>query len=72
MQLSDGLREFNEKGIKKLVEAVDGDLDIFIDRVKATVDAGKSYQSFSGLSDDMEGTVKFLYRTEAIDIDKEK
>lgn len=67
MKLSDGLKEFNEKGVQKLVDAVDGDLDSLITRIKATADVSKDYKSFSGLSEDMDGQVKFIYRTESID-----
>lgn len=67
MQLSDGLKEFNEKGVQKLVDAVDGNLGGLITRVKATVDVSRDYKSFSGLSDAMDGQVKFIYRTDAIE-----
>lgn len=67
LKLSDGLVEFNEEGIQKLVDAVDGDLDDLYTRMKATVDVSKNYRSFSGISDDMAGRVKFVYRTDTID-----
>lgn len=67
MELSDGLKEFNEKGVEKLIDAVDGDVSGLITRLKATVDVSKNYKSFAGLSDDMDGQVKFIYRTEAVD-----
>lgn len=67
MQLSNGLKEFNEKGIQKLVDAVDGDLAGLTTRIRATVDVSKNYRSFSGINEDMEGQVKFVYRTEAIE-----
>ena len=66
LKLSDGLKEFNEKGIQKLVEAVDGDLAGVVTRLRATIDVSKDYQTFSGLSDEMDGQVKFIYRTESI------
>ena len=66
MQLSDGLKEFDEKGIQKLVDAVDGDMESLFTRLRATADVSKDYNSFSGLSDDMAGQVKFIYRTEAV------
>ena len=66
LKLSDGLKEFNEKGIQKLVEAVDGDLAGVVTRLRATIDVSKDYQNFSGLSDGMDGQVKFIYRTESI------
>lgn len=67
MELSEGLKEFNEKGVEKLIDAVDGDINSLFTRLKATVDVSKNYKSFSGLSDDMDGQVKFIYRTEAVD-----
>ncbi|MCI8331236.1 MAG: hypothetical protein HFE78_00185 [Clostridiales bacterium] len=68
MKLSDGLKEFNEQGVQKLVDAVDGDLNGLFTRVKATADVSKNYKSFSGISDDMDGQVKFIYRTDSIKI----
>lgn len=68
MKLSEGLVQFNEEGIQKLVDAVDGDLDSLFTRIKATADVSKDYNSFSGISDDMEGQVKFIYRTDSIEI----
>ena len=66
MQLSDGLKEFNEKGVQKLVDLVDNDLDGLLERVKAIADVSKNYRSFAGISEDMDGQVKFIYRTDAI------
>ena len=68
MTLSDGLAEFNEKGVKRLSDAVDGDINGLITRVKAVSDVAKDYNSFSGISDEMNGQVKFIYRTDAIKI----
>lgn len=67
MKLSDGLSELNEKGVQKLVDAVDGDLAGLTARLEATADVSADYNSFSGISDQMEGHVKFIYRTEAIE-----
>lgn len=66
MQLSDGMKQFAEQGIQKLVDFVDGDLEGFVARLKATVDVSKEYNNFSGISEDMDGKVKFIYRTEEI------
>ena len=66
LELSDGLKEFNENGIQKLVEAVDGDLECLLNRLNAVRDVSRSYRNFSGISDEMDGQVKFIYRTEAI------
>ena len=67
-ELSDGLAEFNEEGIQKLVDAVDGDLAGLMDRLRAVSDAARSYSSFAGIDSESEGQVKFVYRTEAIEV----
>lgn len=67
-QLSDGLQEFNDEGIQKLVDAVDDDLDGLVERLRATRNASKHYKNFSGLDDGMDGQVKFIYRTDSIEI----
>lgn len=65
-ELSDGLKQFNEKGVQKLVDAVDGDLNRLLTGIKASADVSKDYKSFSGISDSMNGQVKFIYRTDSI------
>ena len=67
MELSDGLKEFNERGVQKLVDAFDGDLGGLMDRVDAVRTVSERYTSFSGISPDMDGQVKFVWRTEAVD-----
>ena len=67
MELSDGLKQFNEEGIQKLIEAVDGDLDGLSNRIRVTADVAKHYTSFSGISEDMDGDVKFIYKTDSIE-----
>lgn len=69
MELSNGIKQLNEEGIEKLVELVNGDLDGLISRLKATVDVSKNYRSFAGISEDMDGQVKFIYKTDAISAD---
>lgn len=66
MQLSDGLSEFYEQGVKKLCDAVNGDLAGLSARLRATIDVSKAYRSFSGISDGMDGQVRFIYRTESV------
>ena len=67
MELSDGLKQFNKKGKQKLIEAVDGDLDGLSNRIRVTADVAKHYTSFSGISEDMDGDVKFIYKTDSIE-----
>lgn len=66
MELSDGLKQFNEEGIQKLIEAVDGDLEGLAERIRVTADVAKNYTSFSGISEHMDGDVKFIYKTDSI------
>lgn len=66
MQLSEGLKQFNTEGISKITSLKDGDLSQLATRLKATVDVSKDYKSFSGLTDQMDGEVKFIYKTEEI------
>ncbi len=66
-QLSDGLKEFNESGVKKITDAVDSDLKGLFVRIKAVGNVSKDYTSFTGISEDMAGKVKFIYRTDAIE-----
>lgn len=66
MSLSDGLHELNEKGIRKLTDMVEGDISTLTERMRATVETAQSYTSFAGIANDMEGEVKFIYRTDSI------
>lgn len=66
MELSDGLEQFNEEGIRKLVELLGDELDGVVDRLRATIDVSRAYRNFSGIADDMDGQVKFIYRTDEI------
>lgn len=66
MQLNGGLNELNEKGIQKLIDAVNGDVSSLAARLRATADVSKEYKSFSGLAEGTDGSVKFIYRTESI------
>lgn len=64
--LKDGMVEFNETGIKKLAGFIEDDADDALETVKKVVELGNDYQSFGGKSDDMKGSVKFIYKTEGI------
>ncbi len=66
-KLSDGMIQFDEEGIQKLSDAYHGDVEELLDRVDQVLDAGASYHTFSGLKDDMSGSVKFVIRTETIE-----
>lgn len=67
MELSDGLKEFDEQGVQKLVDAFGGDLGALMDRLDAVKAVSERYTSFSGISPDMDGQVKFVWRTDAVE-----
>ncbi|MCR5726739.1 MAG: hypothetical protein K6G24_04660 [Lachnospiraceae bacterium] len=64
--LADGIKEFNDRGIQKITEAVEGELEGLIERVRAMGDLAKAYNNFSGISEGMNGQVKFIFRTDEI------
>lgn len=66
MQLSEGLQQFNRDGIQKLVNLLQNDVGDLSAQVQATIDVSKDYRNFAGISDDAEGQVKFIYRTDEI------
>lgn len=67
MSLRDGMQQLNEEGMEKLVGLIDENADGIAARLKATVEVSRGYTNFSGVSDDMDAQVKFIYRTEQIE-----
>lgn len=67
MTLSKGMKKFKEEGIDSIVDAANGDVQDIIDRFKAVQKASKKYTSYSGISDDMDGKVDFIYKTDSIE-----
>ncbi len=67
LELKDGTVEFNDEGIQKLLDMFNGDLQELSDRMDAVKSAAKGYQSFSGISDGVQGNVRFIYKTAAIE-----
>lgn len=62
--LNEGMIKFDEEGIQKLVNAFDGDIDGLLNKLNEMLDASKAYRNFSGISDEMNGEVKFIFVTE--------
>ena len=67
MTLSKGMKKFKEEGIDSIVDAANGDVKDIIDRFKAVQKASKKYNNYSGISDDMDGKVDFIYKTDSIE-----
>ncbi len=70
-QLMDGMIEFDKEGIQKLMDAYDGDVKTLLNKLEAVVNAGKEYQTFTKVAKGTKGSVKFIYRTEAIKPEEE-
>lgn len=66
LTLMDGMFEFDEEGISKLTELFGDDVQDVTDRLKAVADAGKQYSTFTELPEGVDGSVKFVIRTEAV------
>lgn len=66
MQLSDGLEAFQTEGIQKIIDLFEGDVGLLVERMKAIISVSQEYQNFAGISKEMNGSVKFIYRTESI------
>lgn len=65
-RLAEGLDEFGQNGVSSITRALDEGLLGFTDQLDSIVDAGKAYTNFSGIADGTQGTVKFVYETDAI------
>lgn len=65
--LADGMVQFNEEGINKILDAYNGDLKPFTNKLQAVIDAGEEYQTYSAIADGQTGSVKFIYKLASID-----
>jgi putative membrane protein len=68
MELNEGMQKFYDEGIDKLISAFDGDLEGLTTNLKAIVKASEAYQSYAGIADDTTGSVKFIYKTDSIEV----
>lgn len=66
--LSEGMIKFDEEGIQKLADTYNGDVKDLVERIVAVMQAGSDYQAFSKVSDGTTGAVKFVTRTEGINV----
>ena len=58
--------QFNEEGISQITSLVGGDAENAVQTIKSVIKLGQEYQSFAGKSDDIDGSVTFIYKTEGI------
>ena len=64
--LLDGMNQFKDEGTGKLQSEYNSKIKTVMDRFKAITKDADEYKTFSGISDDMDGTVKFIFQTEEI------
>ena len=67
--LGEGLSTFNDEGISTLVDSLNDLNDDFgntTDRVEKLRDAAAGYDNFAGKTESQSGSVRFIYKTEAI------
>ncbi len=69
--LMEGMIQFDEEGIQKLADAYDGDVKELLHKLESVAKAGKEYQTFSKVADGTKGSVKFIFRTEAVKADQQ-
>ena len=65
--LKDGMQEFYDEGISKIKDMADENLTVILDRLKALTSDEISYDTYSGRSDSMNGSVKFIIETDEIE-----
>lgn len=65
LSLLDGMDGIDHETLEKLIHIV-AQSEAVLPRLKATVKVTEKYQSFTGLSPEMNGRVKFIYRTSGI------
>lgn len=71
-KLASGTKEFKEDGVDKLTDTMNSILDGVSDtkdRAEAVNNAAANYKSFSGISGEMDGSVKFIMTTKEIKAD---
>lgn len=66
-KLADGMDQFDKEGTSKLKSTVEDEFGDVFDRLKALTSDDCTYNTFSGKDSKMDGSVKFVIETEAIE-----
>ena len=64
--LAEGIQTFNEQGIKKICNYINGDLRDVAERTEKLTELSKEYNNFTMLNDGNEGEVKFIMIIDAV------
>jgi len=65
LSILNGMEGFDIETLKKLANAV-SESETVLPRLKATINVTQKYQSFTGINPEMNGSVRFIYRTSSI------
>lgn len=65
-KLKDGVIKLNDEGISKITDLIGNDIENYYDRIEAVKDFSKEYTTFTGSPANTDGTVKFIYKTDAV------
>ena len=60
LELATGVKTFNEQGISKINNLVNGDLRNLATRIEKMNELAKAYNNYAGIQDGMDGEVKFI------------
>ncbi|MGN0153371.1 MAG: hypothetical protein ACI4A3_02895 [Lachnospiraceae bacterium] len=71
VELVDGMNEFKSEGTGKLQREYNNNVKTVIDRFQSLTKGAEEYKTFSGIADEMNGTVKFIFQTEEITTEEE-
>ncbi|WIV13268.1 hypothetical protein [Proteiniborus sp. MB09-C3] len=74
-ELNEGMNQFHNEGIAKMTDEVNNnDLDItkVLENKDQLVNLSKNNKSFTGISEDMDGNLKFIMKTEGIKGEEKK
>lgn len=64
--LSDGIQTFNEQGIKKICNYINGNLKDISGRIEKLTELSKEYNNFTMLNENNDGNVKFIMVIDAV------
>lgn len=73
--LSAGMKKFNDEGVNKIYSELKGktpDVEKLIDIKDNIVNLSNEYESFTGVTEEMEGKVKFVMKTDEIKLPEKK
>lgn len=70
--LQSGITTFDEEGIQKIANLVNGDVKDLQTRIEKLKELANNYNSYSGKDENAQGKVKFIFITDSIKSDEDK